>query len=211
MPNSAQIVIIDKTGTIKSSNVPIDFEETELYKKCRFKKPDNFEKRHTWKLRMEGESLRVTLYARDHGVVNTENKYDLPPPVDTTLYFGSIALVARTKDGALVSMDEDMWLKIYEALFGGFENLADTAAADAEESDELEGLPDEMKTAHGYLKDNFVVDDSHSSSEASVSPEAEFTSEEETDPEYESDLNESELDLEDYESESEVEVEEFVN
>ena len=219
MPNTTQIIIIDKTGTIKSSKVPIDFEETELYKKCRFKKPDNFEKRHTWKLRMEGESLRVSLYARDHGVANTENKYDLPPPVDTTLYFGSIALVARTKDGALVSMDEAMWLKIYEALFGGFENLADTAAADAEESDELEDLPDEMKTAHGYLKDNFVVDDNHSSSGGSVSqdnvsPEAELTTEEEeeeTDPEYESDLNESELDLEDYETESEVEVEEFVN
>ena len=76
-----------------------------------------------------------------------------------------------------------------------------------------------MKTAQGYLKDNFVVDDIHSSSVGSVSqdnvsPEAEMTTEEEeeeTDPEYESDLNESELDLEDYESESEVEVEEFVN
>jgi hypothetical protein len=92
--------------------------------------------------------------------------------------------------------------------------LADTAEADAEESDELEELPEEMKTAHGYLKDSFVVDDNQSSSEGSpdnASPEAELTTDEEvTDSEYDSNCNESELDLEDYESESEVEVDQFV-
>jgi len=46
-------------------------------------------------------------------------------------------------------------------LFGGFENLADTAKEDEEEEDELANIPAEMKTKTGYLKDDFVVEDSN--------------------------------------------------
>ena len=51
-----------------------------------------------------------------------------------------------------------MWEKIYEKLFGGFENLAVTTIEDEEEEDELANVPKEKKTKHGYLKDGFVVD-----------------------------------------------------
>ena len=51
------------------------------------------------------------------------------------------------------------WNKIYEKLFGGFEDLADTTLADEQEEDELENVPKEKKTKNGYLKDGFVVDD----------------------------------------------------
>ena len=56
-----------------------------------------------------------------------------------------------------LSIDE--WNKFYEELFGGFENLADTIEQDEEEEDELEYIPENMKTKSGYLKDGFVVDD----------------------------------------------------
>ena len=45
----------------------------------------------------------------------------------------------------------ELWSKIYEQLFGGFENL------DSEEEmseDELESIPAELKTKNGYLKDS---------------------------------------------------------
>jgi hypothetical protein len=65
-----------------------------------------------------------------------------------------------------------LWKKIYEKLFGGFEDLAATAKEDDEEEDELATVPKEKKTKQGYLKDGFVVDSddtdenvSHSSSE----------------------------------------------
>ena len=51
------------------------------------------------------------------------------------------------------------WEKFYEELFGGFENLADTAKEDENEIDELANVPAEMKTKTGYLKDDFVVED----------------------------------------------------
>jgi hypothetical protein len=53
-----------------------------------------------------------------------------------------------------------LWNKIYEKLFGGFEDLVATAKEDEEEEDELENVPKEKKTKHGYLKDGFVVDSS---------------------------------------------------
>ena len=53
-----------------------------------------------------------------------------------------------------------LWNKIYEKLFGGFEDLAATAAEDEAEEDELTNVPKEKKTKQGYLKDGFVVDSS---------------------------------------------------
>ena len=44
-----QIVIIGKTGKVKTQKVNSLTLET-LYKKCKFQKSDNFEKRHTWKI-----------------------------------------------------------------------------------------------------------------------------------------------------------------
>jgi hypothetical protein len=52
----------------------------------------------------------------------------------------------------------ELWEKIYEKLFGGFEDLASTAIEDENEIDELESIPKEKKTKQGYLKDGFVVD-----------------------------------------------------
>jgi hypothetical protein len=53
-----------------------------------------------------------------------------------------------------------LWDKIYEKLFGGFEDLSATAKEDEEEEDELENIPSNKKTKDGYLKDGFVVDSS---------------------------------------------------
>ena len=53
-----------------------------------------------------------------------------------------------------------LWNKIYEKLFGGFEDLAATAEEDENEVDELANVPKEKKTKQGYLKDGFVVDSS---------------------------------------------------
>ena len=49
------------------------------------------------------------------------------------------------------------WKKIYEKLFGGFEDLDDN---EEESEDELKNVPKEMKSKDGYLLDGFIVDDS---------------------------------------------------
>ena len=155
------IVLVDKTGELKTCKYNVD-KGDELYKKCKFKKQDNFEKRTTWKTKKNKYDFSsVSLYSRDTGKANTENKYDFPPPVDTPLYFGVCALVANDENDDCIDLSIEAWETFYEELFGGFENLADTAAEDNNEEDELESIPAEMKTKSGYLKDDFVVEDNN--------------------------------------------------
>ena len=67
-----------------------------------------------------------------------------------------------TEDDVIMLNVEDitleLWEKIYEKLFGGFEDLSSSALEDEEEKDELEFVAKEHKTKQGYLKDGFVVD-----------------------------------------------------
>ena len=160
------IVIVEKAGTLKSLNIK-DYKEEELFKKCGFKKVDGFEKQTEWNVKISGQGkYLVSIFAKTDGKANTENKYDFPPPIDSTLFFGACAIICSCKqdDGtfALCDLSLELWEKIYEKLFGGFENLAATCVEDEEEEDELANIPEGMKTKQGYLKDGFVVDSDES-------------------------------------------------
>jgi hypothetical protein len=166
--NSLNIIIVERTGTLKSLAIK-DFKEEELFKKCGFKKADGFNKQTEWNVKMDGNKYTIRAYAKDDGRANSENKYDFPPPIDTKLFFGSCALVALTPNDkgekSFCDLSLILWNKIYEKLFGGFEDLATTAAEDEAEEDELANVPKEKKTKQGYLKDGFVVDSSDDSEE----------------------------------------------
>ena len=150
-----KVVIIEKNTTIKTVKVK-QFDLNELYKKCKFRKNDNFKLRHTWKYK----NCFYSIYTKDKGRANSENKYDLPPPLDSNLYFGSMAVIKHTSkipknENVSSDFDDKEWLKLYEHLFGGFEDLGDEDSF-SEEDD----IPDELKTKHGYMKDGFVVSSS---------------------------------------------------
>lgn len=148
------ILIVEKSGSIKELSVKQNIVREELYKKCSFRKKDGFEKRTTWKVKVKQEHIQIELWSRDTGSHGKENKYDFPPPIDTQLYFGNCALV-RIKDNAIVDLSKERWLKVYEILFGGFEDLDNS---EDESEDELASVPKSMKTKSGYLKDGFVID-----------------------------------------------------
>jgi hypothetical protein len=163
MSQPLDVIIVEKGGSLKTLAVK-DFKLDELYKKCGFKKGDDFVKQAEWNAKYDGKKYFVEVYAKTDGRPNSENKYDFPPPIDTTLFFGNCAILAYLKksDGSAeyVSLSLPLWNKIYEKLFGGFEDLAATAAEDEAEEDELANVPKEKKTKQGYLKDGFVVDSS---------------------------------------------------
>ena len=163
MSQPLDVIIVEKGGSLKALAVK-DFKLDELYKKCGFKKGEDFVKQVEWNARYDGKKYFVEVYAKTDGRPNSENKYDFPPPIDTTLFFGNCAILAYLKKGdgsaEYVSLSLPLWNKIYEKLFGGFEDLAATAAEDEAEEDELANVPKEKKTKQGYLKDGFVVDSS---------------------------------------------------
>ena len=186
MSQPLNIVIVERTGSLKSLAIK-DFKLEELFKKCGFKKSDDFIKQVEWNAKYDSKKYYIEVFAKTDGRPNSENKYDFPPPIDTKLFFGSCAILAYLKkdDGTKCYTDLtlQLWNKIYEKLFGGFEDLAATAKEDEEEEDELANIPKEKKTKQGYLKDGFVVDSSDgdedlSSSDTEISSECENDSEE---------------------------------
>jgi hypothetical protein len=202
MTQPLDIVIVERLGSLKQLSVK-DFKQEELYKKCGFKKADDFNKQTEWNVKYDGKKYSIQVFAKSEGRANSENKYDFPPPIDTKLFFGSCALVAQVKkdDGTkdYTDLSLALWNKIYEKLFGGFEDLAATAKEDEEEEDELANVPKEMKTKQGYLKDGFVVDSSDDEDDSySSSNEVE---EDEDDEDDEEDNDDNDLLIEDVGSE----------
>lgn len=149
------VLIIDKAGNKKTTTIK-KFDLELLYKKCNFRNNLNFKKRWTWKI---SENVYISLYSKDKGRSNNINKFDLPPPIDKTLYYGSIIVVKHNDKHIDNSNVEDItlteWEKFYEKLFGGFEDLDDEDSYSEEEE-----IPEHLKTKQGYSKeDGFIVSD----------------------------------------------------
>lgn len=159
------IIIVEKNGVLKQLSIK-DFKENELFKKCGFKKSEDFQPHASWNINFEGALYQPIVYGKTTGRANNENKYDFPPPIDTKLFFGACCIVLKKKEdpaNTFINLSLDKWNKIYEFLFNGFENLSDTHNDDEMDTDELVNIPKSKKTKHGgYLKDNFVVDDEDS-------------------------------------------------
>ena len=195
MAQPLSIIIVEKEGVIKPLTIK-DFKLQELFKKCGFKKGDDFISQVEWNAKYEGEKYYIEVYGKTEGRANSENKYDFPPPIDSKLFFGNCAVLAHTKkpDGSKLytNLSLPLWSKIYEKLFGGFEDLVSTAAEDEEEEDELAKVPKEKKTKNGYLKDGFVVD---SSSDAEEQESSSYDEEDESEETEETDVQEVENDI----------------
>jgi hypothetical protein len=202
MTKPLTIIIVEKCGSLKSLAIK-DFKIEELYKKCGFKKGDDFLKQTEWSAKYEEEKYYIEVFAKTEGRPNSENKYDFPPPIDTKLFFGSCAILAYNKksDGNkfYTDLSLSLWNKLYEKLFGGFEDLSATAEEDENEIDELANVPKEKKTKQGYLKDGFVVDSSDTEEAETFSSTEDEDEEESTEEEV--DAKEEDIVLEDIGSE----------
>jgi hypothetical protein len=148
------ILIIEKTGTVKETTIK-SFDESDLYKKAGFKTEDGFKCHTTWNIEeLDGVSYSISVYGKTNGRANQENKYEFPPPIDNTLFFGSCIIINKNAENP-ISITSKEWDKIYDHLYGGFEDLGEEDSED-DESDEGDDIP---RTKSGYAKDGFVVDD----------------------------------------------------
>ena len=148
-----KIIIVDKNKNKKETKMR-EFSLENLFKKANLKNSTDFIKHHTWKVK----DKYVSLFAKDSGRANNENGYELPPPVDSKLYFGKIIIVKHfneeINDDNVEDLNLEEWEKIYENLFGGFEDLGEEDSFSDEEI-----IPEKYKTKEGYSKeDGFIVD-----------------------------------------------------
>lgn len=156
------IVVIRKTGEVSSPTIRrAGFSLDTLYRRGGFSSAAGFGHLHTFA--MEGYNL--SLFGKREGRHNMINKFDLPPPVDTPLFYGSLVVLAHAGEAeqltgeALHDYTAEMWANDYDHLMGGFEDLAACAGEDSQEEDELAGVDPALKTRSGYLKSEFVADD----------------------------------------------------
>ncbi len=93
----------------------------------------------------------LSIFAWSDGKAGTENKHDLPPPIDNELYYGNIFAIYHEK-GKLLNLSKNDYNDFYEIAFGGFESLGseDTWSTE-EEIDSNDSLND------------FIVNDSENS------------------------------------------------
>ena len=153
--SNVTILIVEKTGTIKEQVIKFTNEE-ELYKKAGFKTNTGFKVYTEWNIdNLKDKQFFIRVYGKTKGQANQENKYDFPPPIDSTLFFGS-CIIMNYSDNKPKDLTLPEWETIYEYLFGGFEDINEEDTEDEEELDEDEDLP---TTKFGYVKDGFVVDD----------------------------------------------------
>tara|TARA_B110000003_G_scaffold104815_2_gene107122 strand:- start:11538 stop:12209 length:672 start_codon:yes stop_codon:yes gene_type:complete len=218
---TVQCVIIDKQNNKKQ--VKINVNSDQFYKKCKLRSAKDFDYRHSWKIKEEGEVMYLSIFAKNNGRANTENKCELPPPLDNQLYFGSLLVVKHKEEGKydmddLIELTVENWEKHYNKLYGGFEDLGEEDSYSSEES-----IDPELLTKEGYSKeDGFVVesdeeiiDDEGDEDDEEEEEEEEYIGGEETGEDESDDASEDESDSE-YDTDnsyiaSELEEEEYVD
>ena len=87
------------------------------------------------------KSKTIYLFGSTAGAAGTENKHELPPPYDSTLYFGNILLVLSDKKDSYanpISLTSDEYEEFYTQAFEGFEDLDDEDEDEDEEEEEEE-------------------------------------------------------------------------
>ena len=135
MTTATNIIIIQKSGKVVQQSVVVT--EENLYKIAAFKTNDYFEKQQIWrnlvvkKVRYD----KVVVFGSTEGNAGQENKYDFPPPIDNTLFFGNILIVRYDKENKPMDLTMADWKSIYRSLFGGFESLGDEDSEDTAEEE----------------------------------------------------------------------------
>lgn len=81
------------------------------------------------------------LFGCKDGKAGTENKHELPPPLDTDLYFGDIVLIASKHSNSYsipIPFTSQEYENFYTKMFEGFEDV-DSENDEDDEDDQLEG------------------------------------------------------------------------
>ena len=96
------------------------------------------------------------MYGCIEGKNGCENKYDLPPPLDNSLFFNDMYII-KYSNNKIVDLLLDEYNMFYEDCFGGFEDI------DMSEDDE-ESTLSEHTSDREFIDDNTISDFSQDNS-----------------------------------------------
>ncbi len=117
------------------------------------------------------KNYTITIFAFQNGKAGQENKFELPPPIDTALYFGCLIVIAHSND-KIITITREMFNEFYDKVFEGFVNLdgEDTWSEEEEENTEDREF---------IVDDNYIEYDSKCSDTVEEDSYVEETEEEE--------------------------------
>lgn len=108
-------------------------------------------------------SYILTLFGYTEGRAGQENKHELPPPIDNTLCFGDILVVASKLPNDWkhpVTFTLEQYEKFYNKQFGGFDDI-DSENSSTDSEHDLEAEPDiEVEEKEGDVDDESEEEES---------------------------------------------------
>ena len=141
-----QVVVLQTKGDTKQSKVEITGEiedeiPTRIAKILRKTKLPS--KIGSWTY----QKGALELWGYKEGRAGTENKHELPPPVDSTLIFGDAIMIALNEAEEATNFTTAQYTKFYTQIFQGFESLDDEDDDEDEidEEDEEEEVDAEVE------------------------------------------------------------------
>jgi hypothetical protein len=132
------------------------------------------------------EELQLTVWGWKEGKAGTENKHELPPPIDEALLFGDAVVSAADADGAPQDLTVDEWETFIEEANKGFE---ETASADEDEEAEEE-VEEEVEEEPAEEADAAVEEEGGDDDEEAPEEEDEEDVEDDAEEEEEEDADE---------------------
>tara|TARA_B100000405_G_scaffold297343_1_gene253118 strand:- start:9246 stop:9902 length:657 start_codon:yes stop_codon:yes gene_type:complete len=146
--------------------------------------------------------LNIFIYAWGEGKPGDENKHELPPPLDTNLYFGNIYVFACGVRG-LKNLNKTTFKRIYKKSFKGFYSLGDEDSERSTDGDDsgssLAGfiVNDESDTEESNYENSEDEDEDFEDDEEDDDSTMCSMSDESGDEEYEEDYSDNDDDKED--------------
>ena len=115
---------------------------------------------HTWNF----NNSEYKLFGYINGNAGSENKYDLPPPVDNILYFNDL-YICKYSSNEIIDLHLTDYNHFYNSLFGGFEDIFDDEDIVSEELSEhtsdRDFIDDENITENDLSSDEYDLSDSN--------------------------------------------------
>ena len=107
----------------------------------------NIDKLHIWKI---DNNIDYILYGCIDGKAGKENKYELPPPLENSLFFDDLYLL-KYKNEAFCDLPINEYNKFYEDSYGGFEDICNS-------DDETEESLSEHTSDREFIDDDTISD-----------------------------------------------------
>jgi len=116
-------LLLLKNGDTTNVNVPSNTNIDNFTNKSYFQTKGNgsLKQLHYWQLFDD----TIIIYGWENGEAGDENKHELPPPIDSSLYFGDLIMFRLDDNGKLSNFSKEEYDIFIEHHMEGFSDLGD--------------------------------------------------------------------------------------